>query len=315
MSDPLDRVDVPEVARELSKIRELYGQRLPAQELRNRIPGFKIFAGIYKPAFSKCALWIRETRKSPYSDEKVVYHADGSWTYRYSPQSQEGVADSELYANRSMEESRARRWPVGVFREVPSGSSRTEYEVLGLAFVEGFDGDHFLLRGEAIDWTVAPAVENVVPTFRPFETKAPGLSQTVRVQRNSRFGEVVRRIYDQKCAVCEIGFQLRGRALGLEAAHIIPVEEGGIIGDVRNGVLLCRNHHALFDQHAWTIDEDLRVGVAAERAFRESAAENHIVAVEGKRLPNLPSLVEDQPAKEAARWRLTAFERYWSGQL
>lgn len=39
--------------------------------------------------------------------------------------------------------------------------------------------------------------------------------------------------------------------------------------------------------------------------------ENCVLDWEGKRLPNLPERVDLQPAAEAVRFRLDAFERFW----
>ena len=129
--------------------------------------------------------------------------------------------------------------------------------------------------------------------------------------RDQRFGVVVRMAYHERCSLCEVGYRVRGRPLGLEAAHIIPVRENGTSADVRNGVLLCRNHHVLFDEFAWAPDEDLRVHVADDAPFRESAAANCVLDWEGQRLPNLPEKPDLRPAAEAVRFRMERFERFW----
>ncbi len=50
-----------------------------------------------------------------------------------------------------------------------------------------------------------------------------------------------------ECSLCDAPKEV------IEAAHIIPVADNG--GDwFGNGILLCRNHHALFDKHKWTIN-------------------------------------------------------------
>jgi hypothetical protein len=73
-------------------------------------------------------------------------------------------------------------------------------------------------------------------------------------------------------------------------------------------MLLCRNHHTLFDEYAWTPDEDFRVMVAGDEEFRKSAAANCVMDWEGKRLPNLPLKECLQPAAEALKYRLRKFE-------
>ena len=50
-----------------------------------------------------------------------------------------------------------------------------------------------------------------------------------------------------ECSLCDAPKEV------IEAAHIIPVADNGSDW-FGNGILLCRNHHALFDKHKWTID-------------------------------------------------------------
>lgn len=310
MPDGLDRVVNPDLRRQLEHIRQLYGDVASSAVLQASVQGFQSQRGIYKPAGSEHALWIRQTKRGNYPDKDPQDHPDGSWTYRYSPEAREGRIDLELPTNKGLLRCQQDRIPVGVFRQVETSRTEPSYEVLGLAFVEGFDGTYFILRGEPIDWTRDPEPEALIPTFVPFD-QDPGRFEAVpRVLRVRRFATVIRRIYHEKCCLCSVGYRLRGSVLGLEAAHIIPVERNGNLSDVRNGVLLCRNHHALFDGLAWTIDEDLRVVVSEDDEFRRSAAANHIMSWEGKKLPNLPTLIEDYPAEDAIRWRMTEFRSF-----
>jgi hypothetical protein len=309
MADPLDRVKDPVLREQLSRIREFYGEVVASKELQRDIRGFQSQRGIYKPAGSDHALWVRQTLRGVYPDEEPRTHSDGSWTFRYSPEGRDGRPDLALPTNQGLLKCKADGIPVGVFRQSGSGPSSGEYEVLGLAYVEGFDGSHFVLRGEPIDWTALPQPENVVPTFAPFELGRTPSEAITRIMRDRRFGVVIRRIYHEKCGLCSVGYRLRGASLALDAAHIIPVESQGVIADVRNGLLLCKNHHSLFDNYAWTLDEDLRVLLTDDEEFRASAALNHVVGWEGKRLQNLPSSSEDLPAVEAVKWRLAEFAK------
>jgi len=309
MTDSLERVADPVLREQLARIRLSYGDIITSKQLQQEIQGFQSQRGIYKPAGSQHALWVRQTLRGVYADEEPETHSDGSWTFRYSPEGRDGKPDLTLPTNQGLLRCQADRIPVGVFRQKDDRSGSGEYEVLGLAFVEGFDGNHFVLRGEPIDWTAVPQPENIVPTFKPFELNPSPVEAVSRVMRDRRFGVVIRRIYREKCALCSVGYRLRGFSLGLDAAHIIPVEAQGIIADVRNGLLLCKNHHSLFDNYAWTLDEELRVLLTKDEEFRRSAALNHVVSWEGKRLENLPASSEDLPAPEAIKWRLAEFER------
>ena len=55
--------------------------------------------------------------------------------------------------------------------------------------------------------------------------------------------------FGSKCAVCNI----QNKFL-LDAAHIISKENDGS-DDWRNGIILCKNHHAAFDRNLFKIDE------------------------------------------------------------
>lgn len=285
-------------------------QTLSSEQLRKELPGFKAQMGIYKPSGSKHALWVRQTLRGPYPDKDPEPRSDGSWVYRYSPEGRHGHPDMGLPTNKALLKCLEDGVPVGVLRQRPEMGGKRAYQVLGLAFVTDFDGTHFHLRSEPIV-VEAPPVESENVPFVAFEERR--LAESVRLVRDSRFGAAVRLAYHDRCAACLLGFNIRGASVGLEAAHIIPANKKGTSSDVRNGLLLCANHHALLDGFGWTLDEDLRVMIARDRGFRKSAEPNHILRLEGKRLPNLPEVEAVWPAAEAVRFRLKEFEEYWAG--
>lgn len=308
MEDPVAGISDKTFANQLYKIREKIGSLVPSSELQNEILGFKTQKGIYKPRDSEYALWIRQTVRGIYPDKKPDYLPDGSWYYRYTPEAKNGETDLSLSTNKALMRAIEDKMPVGVFiqREIP-GSERT-YEVLGLAFVEEFDGTHFVIHGEPIDFNSIPARRDRIPPFVPYDTPTSRLSETLVKQRISAFQTGIRRVYHEKCSLCEIGYHFKGQPIGIEAAHLIPFGNNGTSKDLRNGILLCNNHHALFDRNLWAFDEDYRVVVKEDRLFRNSALNNHLLKAEGKRLPNLPDNEFDFPANEAIRFRLDHFE-------
>jgi putative restriction endonuclease len=257
VGDPLRRLSGQSAVSTLAKIRELGGEFVPAQQLRASIPGFGAQKGIYKPANSVYALWVRETNHGPYADQQPQYLPDGSWSYKYSPEGRRGVTDLSLPTNQGLLRCMRDRVPVGVFRQEADATGRRTYKVQGLAYVERVEGDHFVLRGEAIDVTSEPWPAAEIPAFRPFEPTDRRVEEIIRTLRERRFGSILREIYHEKCSLCAMGYRFQGRSLGLEAAHLIPVEAKGVLGDVRNGILLCRNHHSLFDNYTWTLDQEL----------------------------------------------------------
>ena len=311
MSDPVSRVQDPAFRKKLEEIREMMGSWLPSEELKEKVQGFRTQKGIYKPEGSEYALWIRQTLKGIYQDQANPPLPDGSWTYRYSPESKEGTMDLSLSTNRALFRSKEERIPVGVFIERALPGRKTTYEVMGLAYVEDFDGTHFILRGLPIDFQDDPMKDPVKAAFQPFEKEPLPLSLTLRDLRDKGFKTAVSRAYGGKCSLCELGYTFRGQPIGVEAAHIIPVSDRGTSKDVRNGILLCKNHHDLFDRFLWAFDEDYRVIVSEDRVFRKSAENNHILKAEGSKLSNLPSVDYDLPGSAAVKYRLDKF--YSSG--
>ncbi len=307
MGDPIDSVSDQRFRQQLLWLRTNYGTVVDRSRLGRLVQGFRSQKGIYKPTGSPYAMWVRQTLRGVYPDEEPHYFPDGSWTYRYSPEGREGQIDMTLDTNKALLRGMEDKIPVGVVRQVPNLAGGRVYEILGLAYVERFDGTHFVLRGESISWTELPVGERNPPPFRPFEEGPSRLAAQIRRLRDQRFGVAVRKAYHEKCSLCEVGYRVRGRVLGLQAAHIIPVEERGTSADIRNGMLLCSNHHILFDEFTWTPDEDLRVLVVDDDDFRRTAAANCVLDWEGKRLPNLPEFSQLQPAPEAIRYRLDRF--------
>jgi hypothetical protein len=311
MSDALDLVTDPVLKAQLRKLRESEGSVLTSLNLRKELLGFGSQKGIYKPSGSPYALWVRQTLRGVYGDQPPVEHPDGSWTYRYAPEGRRDVADMSLATNQSLLKCLSDGVPVGVLLEKEIGVGRRAYEIRGLAFVESFDGTHFRLKGEPIDWDARPVPETTLPPFEPFDRNIPQPTQVSRKLRTQRFRWAISQAYHEKCSLCELGFKLRGETIGLEAAHVVPFQVGGTSRDVRNGILLCRNHHSLFDRYAWTFDEDYRVKIAEDKDLRSTALPNHILKLEGKRIPNLPDRRELCPDPIAIKFRMDKFTGFW----
>jgi putative restriction endonuclease len=309
MSDPLDSVTSSNRRDQLARLRELDGAIESSRQLREIIPGFKGQKGIYKPAGSAHALWVRQTLRRAYPDKDLVVNPDGSWVYDYAPEGRRGSPDLTLDTNQSLLRCMEDGVPVGVIRQIPASRGARLYEVRGLGYVTSFDGNHFRLQGEPIDISARPVILPAEMKFEPFDRTFPQLSATLRRIRYQRFKLAIRRVYHERCSLCNLGYHLAQAPIALEAAHLIPVEANGTSKDVRNGMLLCSNHHALFDNYAWTMDEDLRVRVTSDQDFRKSAQSNHVLRIEGKRLPNLPDQDLESPDPVAIRFRAELFER------
>lgn len=103
--------------------------------------------------------------------------------------------------------------------------------------------------------------------------------------------------YEYQCAMCQFSFEE-----ALEAAHILPWARCNHSQRIspNNGVLLCANHHKLFDQGYISISTDYKIQYEGEEfcAGDYSTADlNHSVALNGKTL-YLPKNKDLWPSKE-----------------
>lgn len=119
------------------------------------------------------------------------------------------------------------------------------------------------------------------------------------------FRYILLEIYNRQCAVCKLGF-----VEALEAAHIIPWSdcEEAERTDSTNGILLCANHHKLFDSKIITFNDKYKIeiknrGRKKGRKFRYSKSDEQALALlQGKSL-NLPVRKDHRPSKEFLRRR------------
>lgn len=108
------------------------------------------------------------------------------------------------------------------------------------------------------------------------------------------FRVLVTDIYDRRCAVT------RERTLpALDAAHIRPFCDGGL-HEARNGLLLRRDIHGLFDSGYVTVTPDLHFEVSGQvREEFENGRDYY--AMHGKQII-VPDKVEERPDAEVLSW-------------
>lgn len=70
------------------------------------------------------------------------------------------------------------------------------------------------------------------------------------------FRKLLLKAYNRKCCMCKMNYEVV-----LEACHIVPwsVSSAEQRLDVRNGILLCANHHKLFDNGIIEVKEDYSI--------------------------------------------------------
>ena len=95
----------------------------------------------------------------------------------------------------------------------------------------------------------------ISPQMESMEDSAPRrayITATVRQRLHQRgFRERVLQAYREQCACCRLK-----RIELLDAAHIIPDSDPEGIPAVRNGIALCKLHHAAFDSYLFGIRPD-----------------------------------------------------------
>ena len=94
------------------------------------------------------------------------------------------------------------------------------------------------------------------------------------------------------CSLCDAPKEV------IEAAHIVPVADNGSDW-TGNGILLCRNHHALFDKQKWSIDPT-HLEIIPESDFELLSLQ--VMRSNIRHLKHLPN-------KEALEWRWNQFNK------
>jgi putative restriction endonuclease len=130
------------------------------------------------------------------------------------------------------------------------------------------------------------------------ESRRVYITSTVRQRLHQRgFRERVLQAYRQQCACCRLKHQEL-----LDAAHIIPDIDPAGVPEVRNGIALCKLHHAAFDSYFLAIRPDYIVEVRKDIMDEEDGPmllhglqgihHNKIVLPASKRLLPDPMLLE-----------------------
>lgn len=103
------------------------------------------------------------------------------------------------------------------------------------------------------------------------------------------------RAYESSCAVC----QLRHASL-LDAAHIVEDGHERGIASVRNGLSLCKIHHAAYDVGILGLTPDLRVEVRADilEEVDGPLLEHGIKSLHNKPLMMVPRSPAERPDPE-----------------
>lgn len=244
-------------------------------------------------------LTIRTSPDNPYGDSFGA--DDGLLRYCYFQ------SDPQHPDNAALREAMQRKLPLAYFH----GQAKGMYQAVWPVFVVGEDradrsfsvaaDDVGLVDEERVlhrlEWTTELSEHEL---HRKYVT-----ASVRRRLHQGRFRQIVLSAYRGSCALC----RLRHREL-LDAAHIIPDREDGGEPTVRNGLALCKIHHAAFDQNIVGIRPDHRVEVRQDvLAERDGPMLRHgLQEMEGRRIFT-PRAAEKKPDPELLEER---FERFRS---
>lgn len=248
--------------------------------------------GIFKPKGMDYPISIRTVIDGPYND-----HLDESESLiQYSYRKEDKNRQDNLGLRRAMRD----RIPLIYLHGIVKGWYMPVFPVYIV-------GDNPATR----TFTVQPEVYSLYsdPQQIVLEHKTTGPEErryiitTIRQRlHQSAFRERVLTAYREQCAVC----RLKHREL-LDAAHIKPDSEGGP-AEERNGLSLCKLHHAAFDRWFFSVRPDYSIEVSP-RILKEKDGpmlRHGLKEIHNQRI-QLPRSVEYQPDREYLEHRYQAF--------
>lgn len=145
--------------------------------------------------------------------------------------------------------------------------------------------------------------EDTSESFARTITKDPTLAEDVYRQVKCRgsaqrvFRLALLDAYGRQCAMCGLSF-----VEALDAAHITAWEkcEGSQRISLGNGILLCANHHKLFDSGLISVTEEYAIECTADSGQRSETDQQVCAALHGRRL-HIPEREELRPDPELLR--------------
>ena len=247
---------------ELRKRQAVHGEVLPyADAIRPpvKVDGFEIplmtlQKGIHKPARLDAALSVvtaapKSGGVAPYDDRIDAQHL---LRYHYRD-AQSGTTRAHRQAeieNAAVRLAMLSQLPIIYFYGVRPGRYLPFFPVYVIA-------DHSEAREFSLDLTGIPFVVSDASA-----AEAPEREYRSRVVKErlhqAGFRESVMAAYANHCAVCRLK-----RVELVEAAHIVPDSLGGP-PVVRNGMAMCKLHHAAFDRNVLGVRPDRTIAIRAD---------------------------------------------------
>lgn len=240
--------------------------------------------GIFKPrVLPEIPLSITTAPKGPYDDS---FGTDNLLRYKYRG------TDPQHPDNRGLRTALRRRIPLAYFHGIVPGKYLATWPV----FIVGDDPAHLTFTAAVDDIAYARPAGLGMSAVRDAADDARREYVTVVTRRRLHqrlFRERVVEAYRRQCAICRLGHEEL-----LDAAHIIPDTEPAGEPVVRNGLALCKLHHAAFDSDFVGIRPDYVMEVRPD-LLREPDGPTLVYAIQ--KLHNTPILIPRQAALQPAR--------------
>ena len=253
--------------------------------------------GIFKPrVLPELPLSIRTWVAGPYDD---ALGRDELLLYAYRG------TDPEHPDNRRLREAMRRRVPLVYLFGVLEGRYLPVWPVTVVGDDPG--GLHFTVAADdsrLARLTQADSFPSAVSYSEEGELRRRYVTRAVRQRLHQQeFRERVLEAYRRQCALC----RLRHPEL-LDAAHIIPDAEERGAPVVRNGLSLCRLHHAAYDLYLLAVRPDSSVEVSRSvLAESDGPMLRHgLQAMHGVRILT-PRAPEKRPDRDLLQQRLRRF--------
>lgn len=245
--------------------------------------------GIWTPEGFSAPISIRTTYTRPGETPPYADEAGSDGLLRYAWRGTDPEHRDNRGLRKAMQEQIPLIWFLGITDQYPR-----EFNVMAPVYLiaEEPAQHRFVLGFSADDQPLTP-VSNVNVLEEPLRRYI--LAQTRVRLHQPLFRSTVLRAYDNQCAVCS----LKHPPL-LDAAHIVPDTHERGAPSVRNGMAMCKIHHAAFDHHFLGITPDHQVQISHDLLnevdgpmLRHGLQELH-----GKKLMFLPRTTLHRPDPE-----------------
>ncbi|WP_416674137.1 HNH endonuclease [Egbenema bharatensis] len=138
-------------------------------------------------------------------------------------------------------------------------------------------------------------------TYSTNEMSEKEVKEFEDIVRDATFRRNVVSLYGQRCAFCKLRIISRDSGDIVDGAHIKPFSRFKD-DSYTNGLALCKNHHWAFDHGWFSIDDDYRIIIPADRFIEEPPEESKRMQEFNREQIHLPDQSDFHPRSEALAW-------------